>query len=97
MSEGVRHGEKGHVVHSLPLEKSLPAIHRLNPHHPLIAEKNSPSASVSQRWTLPLRRLRGFNLMKLSGHCYPQTTWGLSDRLASPNPQKENKLMKKKL
>lgn len=25
--EGVRHGESGHVVHSLPLEEGLPALH----------------------------------------------------------------------
>ena len=25
--EGVRHGEPGHVVHSLPLEEGLPAFH----------------------------------------------------------------------
>lgn len=28
--EGVRHGESGHVVHSLPLEEGLPALPGLN-------------------------------------------------------------------
>lgn len=35
VSQGVRDGEPRHVVHSLPLEKGLPEVHRLSkPRHP---------------------------------------------------------------
>lgn len=67
MPKGVRHGEERHVVHSLPLEKSLSEIHRLilsfSRNHAM--SPSSPGATA--RWTLPLRRGYGdFFRMELS-------------------------------
>lgn len=68
--KGVRHGEERHVVHSLPLEKSLSEIHRLIQSASPVREMSSSSLGATAWWTLPLRRRGEISLWWSSQCCF---------------------------
>lgn len=83
--KGVRYGEERHVVHSLPLEKSLSEIHRLIQSLSRVCEMSSSLLGATVRWTVPLRT-RG----EASKRCFLQPGKAFAFSLFRFQTQREN-------